>query len=322
VVAERVRYAGTAVRPSWVDLPVHVRDVVVDWIGEPVAWHSAGGGFTRGFASALMDADGVCTFVKAVPFSNVHITASYRREIAVHAVLPADVPVPRLLHSAEVGEGDDGWVVLAFEHVAGRMPGEPWTATDLALAVTALERMADGLRAVEWDDPTALLDMVLEDPEVMTLWSTYDVARLPDDLAAWLDAHRELLVAATARSLEAFRGEGWAHCDVRADNMVLDGGTVWIVDWNWLCHAPAWVDLALLLPQVHADGVDLAVAYSSRLLAAVDPVDVDAAIAWLGALMLFCADQPVFEGGSPWIRPHQLWTGQACLRLLRARWEA
>ena len=34
------------------------------------------------------------------------------------------------------------------------------------------------------------------------------------------------------------------------------------------------------------------------------------------------ADQPVFEGGSPWIRPHQLWTGEACLRLLRTRWGA
>jgi len=321
-MAERVRYAATAVRPSWVDLPEHVRDVVVGWVGDPVAWHSAGGGFTRGFASTLMDADGACTFVKAVPFSNVHITASYRREIAVHAVLPDGVPAPRLLHSAEVGEGDDGWVVLAFEHVVGRMPGEPWTAADLATAVTALERMADALGGVAWDDPATLLDMVLEDPEVMTLWSTYDVARLPADLGAWVAERRERLATATARSLEALRGEGWAHCDVRADNMVLDGNAVWIVDWNWLCRAPAWVDLALLLPQVHADGVDLATAYSSRLVAEVDPADLDAAIAWLGALMLLCADQPVFEGGSPWIRPHQLWTGEACLSLLRARWDA
>jgi hypothetical protein len=321
-MAERVRYAATAVRPSWVDLPEHVRDVVVGWIGEPVAWHSAGGGFTRGFASTLMDADGTCTFVKAVPFSNVHITASYRREIEVHAVLPAGVPAPSLLHSAEVGEGDDGWVVLAFEHVAGRMPGEPWTAADLAVAVTALERLADALLSVEWDDPTTLLDMVLEDPEVMTLWESYDAARLPVDLGAWVQTHRDQLTAATARSVEAVRGEGWAHCDVRADNMVLDGGTVWIVDWNWLCHAPAWVDLALLLPQVHADGVDLARAYASGLLADVDAADLDAAVAWLGALMLRYADQPVFAGGSPWIRPHQLWTGEACLRLLRERWEA
>jgi hypothetical protein len=321
-MAERVRYAATAVRPSWLDLPELVREVVGVWVGTPVAWHSAGGGFTRGFASTLMDADGVCTFVKAVPFANAHIAASYRREIEVHSVLPVGVPAPRLLHSAEVGTADDGWVVLAFEHVAGRMPGEPWTAHDLGVVVSALERMADALLPVEWDDPTTLVDMVLEDPEVMTLWESYDVARLPDALGGWADLHRERLATATARSVAAFRGDGWAHCDVRADNMVVEGSTVWIVDWNWLCHAPAWVDLALLLPQVHADGVDLGVALASPLLADVDPADLDAAVAWLGALMLLCADQPVFEGGSPWIRPHQLWTGEACLGLLRDRWEA
>ena len=32
------------------------------------------------------------------------------------------------------------------------------------------------------------------------------------------------------------------------------------------------------------------------------------------------ADDPPRPGGSPWIRPHQHWTGRACLRLLRDRW--
>jgi hypothetical protein len=180
--------------------------------------------------------------------------------------------------------------------------------------------MADALLPVEWDDPTTLVDMVLEHPEVMTLWESYDVSRLPDGLREWADAHRERLATATARSVAAFRGDGWAHGDVRADNMVVEGSTVWIVDWNWLCRAPAWADLGLLLPQVHADGVDLAPAYASRLLAGIDPADLDAGIAWLATLMLLCADQPVFEGGSPWIRPHQRWTGEACLGLLRRRW--
>jgi len=321
-MAERVRYAATAVRPSWVDLPEHVRDVVVGWVGDPVAWHSAGGGFTRGFASTLMDADGACTFVKAVPFSNVHITASYRREIAVHAVLPDGVPAPRLLHSAEVGEGDDGWVVLVFEHVDGRMPGNPWTSAELVTAVRTLEEMAVALRTVEWDDPATLVAEASEDPEVFDVWESYDASALPDGLGSFVDAHRARLGEATRRSLEAFRGDAWAHCDVRADNMVVEGDRGWVVDWNWLCRAPEWADLGLLLPQVHADGVDLAPAYASSLLAGVDPDDLDAGIAWLGALMVFFSGQPVFEGGSPWIRSHQAWTAEACLLLLRTRWAA
>ena len=321
-MAERVRYDATAVRPSWDELPGHVRDLVADWVGTPVAWQSAGGGFTRGFASTLTAEDGSRSFVKAVPFTNVHITASYRREIAVHGVLPVGVPAPRLLQAAEVGEGDDGWVVLAFEHVQGRMPGNPWTSAELVTAVRTLEHMAVALREVTWDDPATLVAEASEDPEVFTVWEGYDASPLPDGLDVFVEENRERLAVATRRSLEAFRGEAWAHCDVRADNMVVAGDQVWVVDWNWLCRAPEWADLGLLLPQVHADGVDLAPAYASPLLAGVAPDDLDAGIAWLGALMVFFSDQPVFEGGSPWIRPHQAWTAEACLRLLRSRWAA
>jgi len=109
---------------------------------------------------------------------------------------------------------------------------------------------------------------------------------------------------------------------VRADNMVLDGNAV----WNRR--------LELAVPGAGVGGPGPAAAAGAcrrrrprdRVLLAtareVDPAGLDAAIAWLGALMLLCADQPVFEGGSPWIRPHQLWTGEACLSLLRARWDA
>ena len=321
-MAERVRYDATAVRPSWEELPTSVRDVVGGWLGPPVSWQSAGGGFTRGFASTLVGRDGSRSFVKAVPFANVHITASYRREIAVHGVLPAGVPAPRLLHWADVGAHDDGWVVLAFEHVEGRMPGSPWTPADLRAAVAALERTADALLALSWDDESTLLQAAEGDPEVRSLWAGYDAARLSPELGAWLATHRGRLTDAAARAFDVFGGAGWAHGDVRADNLVIDGDTAWLVDWNWLCRGPAWVDLALLVPQVHADGVDLAPAYASGLLAGVAAADVDAAVAWLGALMLLYADRPVVSGGSPWIRPHQLWTGESCLRLLRSRWGA
>jgi len=206
-MAQRVRYDATAVRPSWDELPPHVRDVVVGWVGTPVAAHSAGGGFTRGFASTLTSGDGSRTFVKAVPFTNVHITASYRREALVHGVLPVGVPAPRLLHSTEVGEGDDGWVVLAFENVDGRMPGNPWTAADFVTAVHTLEQMAVALREVTWDDPATLVAEAGEDPEVFAVWESCDASALPDGLDAFVESHRERLGAATRRSLEAFRGE-------------------------------------------------------------------------------------------------------------------
>ena len=108
-------------------------------------------------------------------------------------------------------------------------------------------------------------------------------------------AHRDRLRAATTHAEVALQGEAWTHSDVRGDNVVVDGERAWIVDWNWLSRGPEWSDLALLLPMVHADGVDLAAAYDWRLLADVPADDLDAAVAWLGALMLRFADDPVFR---------------------------
>ncbi len=320
MVVERPPYDATALRPGWDELPEPVRALILGWTGEPVEVRSAGGGFTRGFAAALTDAGGRTTFVKAVPASVTHIAASYRREIEVHALLPAGAPAPRLLRSGRVNDADDDeWTVLAFEHVAGHMPGLPWTSDDLVLVVRALERSAEALREIDWHDGATVLDFS-DGEDLAALWSAYDESALPDGLDTWVAAHRDRLRAATTHAEVALQGEAWTHSDVRGDNVVVDGERAWIVDWNWLCRGPEWSDLALLLPMVHADGVDLAPAYDSWLLADVPADDLDAAVAWLGALMLRFADDPVFPGGSPWLRPHQHWTGHACLRLLRDRW--
>ena len=52
---ERVRYDATAVRPSWDELPEQVRAVVAEWVGTPVSWRSAGGGFTRTGIGTIVD---------------------------------------------------------------------------------------------------------------------------------------------------------------------------------------------------------------------------------------------------------------------------
>ena len=315
----RPPYDATAVRPSWVELPEHVRRLVVGWTGEPAAVRNAGGGFTPGFAAALIGATGFSAFVKAVPASNELISASYRREIEVHALLPAGIPAPRLLRSSTVGEGADAWTVLAFEHIEGHMPGVPWVADDLVLVVRALEDAAISLREIDWHDDATILGFS-EGLDLVDLWATYDASGLPDDLDSWVPAHVERLRAATEHAALALRGDAWTHSDIRGDNLIVDGVRAWVVDWNWLCRGPDWSDLALLLPMVHADGVDLAPAYDSWLLADVPDDDLDAAVAWLGGLMLQVADEPEFPGGSPWLRPHQRWTAHACLRLLRDRW--
>jgi aminoglycoside phosphotransferase (APT) family kinase protein len=158
-------------------------------------------------------------------------------------------------------------------------------------------------------------------PAEREVWASLTSDGLPEDLHDWAVRNRSRLTEATIGAAEVFRCDEWAHCDVRADNLVLDpDGSVWITDWNWLLHAPEWADLGLLLPQLHADGVDLGPAYASPLLADVPADHLDAGLAWLAALMFVSAPQEPFPGASPYLRDHQRWTGAATLRLLRERW--
>lgn len=280
----RPAYDATAVRPSWDELPAPVRAVIADWAGEPVHVRSAGGGFTRGFAATLTDATGRSRFVKAVPARITHIAASYRREIEVHRRLPVATPSPRLLHSGCVvapdgrgAETGEEWTVLVLEHVDGRMPGVPWTASDLTLVVRALEQSAVALRELDWHDDATIFGFA-EGVDVPAVWRALDPDPLPDQLAEWFSTHRARVVAASAHARTALRGEAWTHSDVRGDNLVVDDERAWVVDWNWLCRAPEWSDLALLLPSVHADGVDVGPALDSWLLRDVPAADVDAAV--------------------------------------------
>ncbi|MEE3918158.1 phosphotransferase [Micromonospora sp. BRA006-A] len=48
---------------------------------------------------------------------------------------------------------------------------------------------------------------------------------------------------------------GLAHGDLRVDNLLIDpDGRAWLCDWPWLCHGPAWFDLAGLLLTAYAGG--------------------------------------------------------------------
>jgi hypothetical protein len=111
-------------RVPWEDLPASVRGWAEGSLGSPVAGAaSQPGGFSPGAACRLRLADGRRAFLKAVSASaNPHSPGMHRREGAVAAALPPDVPAPALL-----GQYDDGeWVALLFADVNGVPPAEPW----------------------------------------------------------------------------------------------------------------------------------------------------------------------------------------------------
>lgn len=318
--APPVRYEATALRPDWGDLPPAVRAAIVERLGAPVvAARIAGAGFTTGFAAVLETAAGGRAFVKAASFAaQPHLTDWYAREAQVLALLPPDLPVPGFRWTMIAA----GYRVLCLDAVDGRLPLLPWTDLELSAALAMHARISDALR----EPPAALAalglprlaDLARED---LAMWQEIGAGveplpDLPPDLAGRLP---ELAV------LEALL-PGYAdvptliHCDLRLDNVLIDRvGRAWLCDWNWICHGPAWFDLATLLLTAYADGRDADALFAAHPAAQGCPADaLDAALAALSGYFLTRA--AVAPGtASPQVRLHQRWSGEIALAWLSAR---
>jgi hypothetical protein len=325
-----VDYAATARRPAWSELPAQVHRLVESLCGTAVeqAGAPSGSGFTSGYAGLVRLADRREVFVKAGgPKNNAHILPSYRREadvLEVLGTLPPGLPVPRLLATGETETVEGTYRVLVTDPVDGRMPGQPWTAADLAAVhrtcLTCAQLLTpppDGLEL------PALADQMTEDAGVMSLFTRLATSEttLTWGQPAWVLARADELAEILARTPDALRGNTAGHADLRADNLLVDpAGTAWLFDWNWLSVGPAWTDFVGILPLARADGIDAdAWLATSPLTEGVDPDDIDTWLAVIAAYMLDQADQPVWTAGPAHLRVHQRRYARTFLDWLGAR---
>ena len=268
------------VRLPWSDLPPSVRRWAEAELGSPVVDAvSQPGGFSPGVAARLRCADGTRAFCKAVSaLTNAESPEMHRREAAITAALPPSAPVPRLLSSY-----DDGtWVALLFADVDGRHPSLPWRDDELTLVMEALAGLSQLLT------PSPL-------PDVSTLATQYEhdfsgwrrLAAGPatgiDDLDPWSRRHLGRLAAIESRWADAGAGSTLLHCDVRADNLLLSGERVWLVDWPAASRGAAWFDVVAFAPSVAMQGGPLPEELLGRHPAARNG-DPDAILAGMVAL--------------------------------------
>lgn len=312
-LALRVPPGATACRPTWDELPEEVRRLVGQRCGaEVVDATSIGSGFTPGFASRLLLADGQRVFVKAADEqTRAQFAASYRAEAAKLAVLPPGVPAPRLLWSHDAA----GWVVLAIEDVTGTQPSRPWTEAHLDAVLDALEASAHRLTpppaGVAW--PSFADDF----GDLAGYWPVcVDKGRVP----AWLLPYAHRCSELAAASVALLAGDTACHTDVREDNILIGAdGRVWLCDWNWMVRAhPALDSLAVLLC-AHGDGHDSDALLDRRAVTRGLPDGlVDGFLALLLGYFLHQAGEPTPDT-SPWLRLHQGWYAQAAGRWLGRR---
>ena len=236
-------------------MPRRVRREVERCLGGPVVCAvTQPTGFSPGVAARLTTGDGCRVFVKAVgPGLNPQTATMHRREIKIVTSMPRNAPVPRMLWSYD--EGEDGWVVLVFEDVAGRHPMQPWRTNELDRVVAAMEDLSITLTPSPL--PIAMVgtagDMFSTD---IRGWSRflYESASRLDCLDEWSRRHIETMVTIEETVGGAVKGDTLLHMDIRADNILLTPERVWFVDWPHTCVGPSWLDVVAFAPSVTMQG--------------------------------------------------------------------
>jgi hypothetical protein len=304
-------------RIGWADLPDSVRSAVELLVGSPVvAAHSQPGGYSPGSADRVVTAGGSRFFVKAVTSAlNPESPQLHRREARMMSLLPAGLPVPRL-----VGTHDDGeWVALVFTDVAGRHPQLAGADLHAVLdAVDAISALSLPPQALE-----VLPSLTDEVREIFAGWT-----RLRNDphpgLDPWAAANDALLASLAASAAENVGGDRLVHVDLRADNVLIDGGgRAVIVDWPWAAHGASWFDALTLLVDARVSDPDCdteAALGEHTVFAAATPQQVDSVLAALAGYFLDSARKPS-PPGLPTLRAFQQAEGAACLGWLRERLE-
>jgi aminoglycoside phosphotransferase (APT) family kinase protein len=301
------------VRVHWEELPAPIRQAIEERLeGVVVEAVTQPGGFSPGLATRLRLDDGRRVFVKAVSEqANPDTPAMHRREARIVAALPATAPVPRLLWSYDRG----GWVVLAFEDVDGRHPGAPWTEADLALVVDALKKMAVDLT------PSPIETEVTAPSAFERGINGWRIARERGErrLDSWCSRNLAALTDLEALAPTAAAGETLLHFDTRADNMLIAGNRVYMLDWPSARTGAAFVDWLIMAPSVAMQGGPAPADFMGRFdLSGIGTEDFDAILCSVAGYFVVRALDPP-PPGLPTVRAFQAAQGEVALAWLKSR---
>ena len=316
----------TRIRPTWPDLPAHVRDAVVTELGGPVtAWTSHDGGYSPGWALTLESARG-SVFVKVASTEYDVAARLHRREAIRAAALPDGVPAPAFRWTMELpdpGGAEPAWVVVASDVVHGRAPRtEPWDLDDL----DRLQHLARRIARHEVPDDgayPAFSDKLWPEAALLADERPAGLATYDPWMAENLDRLAE--IASPERQAEALAGPHLVHADLRADNALVvrraDGTEEAVaVDWPHAVRGAAFLDQAGMLPAVHATGgpAPEQVLERTPLPAGVEP---EAVTVWVAVQTAYFVHTSLQDPppGIPHVRAFQRIQAEASIPWLRAR---
>ncbi|WP_141575917.1 phosphotransferase [Actinomadura sp. WMMA1423] len=232
---------GTAVRPSWDQLPAPLRDGLADRLGRVEAAEVQTAGFTPGLAVRLQLADGDRVFVKGIECTHP-LANRYRDEARVVRALPSAVPAPRLRWDDVVA----GWVVLAFDDAGGRHADLTPGSADVVVVVEMVAGLAASLT------PCPVLDVPDAGKELAGFVHGWrELAAVPEPPAdPWVRRNLQALADAETTWLPAADGATLLHGDINRSNLLVTGRRAMLVDWGQPVRGAAWIDVADLIPHL------------------------------------------------------------------------
>ncbi|MEI5100231.1 protein kinase [Streptomyces sp. PmtG] len=197
------------------DLPdSHFRELIHPHTGDVTRVRRPASGFSSDYA-AIIHAENGQFFVKGMfndPGSRLE-SLDKERDIAPFVQSVA----PRLLWSVN----GEGWVILGFEVIKGRMSSfEPGTS-DLPVIIDVLNRIAE-----------------IPVPSVAQTWVEERWDGFADDMA----------------EAELFRGTRLLHTDINPSNIMIGLDQAWLVDWSWPTVGAGFIDPATLVVQLISAG--------------------------------------------------------------------
>jgi hypothetical protein len=193
------------VRGRWEDLPGPVREAAAREVGKVFSADVGPPGTGSDITATLHTAAG-CVFLKGIRLEGPH-SAVRRIEAKVQPYLPGIAP--RLMGQFETA----GWLVLLFEHVAGRHADFSPGSGDLPLVAGVLDELSRTFR-----------------PELPVL-----------------PIERRWAAFAEVPALDLLRGETLVHMDLTQENLIIGDDGVRVVDWAWPTRGAGWLDTAFFV---------------------------------------------------------------------------
>ncbi|MEU7279039.1 hypothetical protein AB0A69_09710 [Streptomyces sp. NPDC045431] len=197
---------------TWDDLPALLRHRIADHFHPTGPVEPIAGGFTPGVRVRMLPAAGGEVFIKAIP-AHDPLADMYRTEAAINRALP-DGLGPRLLTTLDA----DGWVVLAFAYAEGHHPDLSPGSPDIPAVLDAVVALHTALTPCPYPGTPEFTD--------------------------------HPVVERAAAHHDTMRGDTLLHCDIRTDNILMGEHGPLLVDWALAHRGAAWLDAALMVPQL------------------------------------------------------------------------